>query len=191
MRISTYLLALPILFLSFSTMKAQSPEAAGIEVAANEAAKIKWMSFEEALEANKKEPRKWMIDVYTDWCGWCKRMDKTTMEHPVIIQVVNEHYYAVKLDGEYKKDIVVNGRTYKYIANGRRGYHELPAELMQGKMSYPTIVFLDEAMQIIQPLPGYQTAAGLDPILNYFGGDYYKSTAWDKFTAEYKSPVSP
>jgi thioredoxin-related protein len=90
------------------------------------------------------------------------------------------------MDGEYKQDILFKGRTYKFINNGRRGYHELPAELMNNQMSYPTLVFLDEEFGIIQPLPGYQEPRQLEPILAYFGGNYHKNTPWDKFQQSYK-----
>lgn len=151
-------------------------------------ASIEWLSWDQAVERMEKEPRKIMVDVYTDWCGWCKKMDASTMVDPTIVQIIGEKYYAVKMDGEYKKDILFKGRTYKFVAQGRRGYHELPAELMAGKMSYPTLVFLDENYGIIQPLPGFQQAKQLEPILSYFGGDFHKSTAWDVFSKAYKSP---
>lgn len=174
-----------ILFLGWST-SANAQHGVAAEVDENG---VEWLTFEEAVKRNEQEPRKFMIDVYTDWCGWCKKMDASTMKNPVIMQNLRENYYAVKMDGEYKKDINFGGRTYKYVAQGRRGYHELPAELMQGRMSYPTLVFLDEEYNVIQPLPGYKTARDLDPILTFFGGDYYKNTPWEKFQAEYKSPV--
>ncbi len=39
---------------------------------------VRWLSWEEAIELSKEDPRKIVIDVYTEWCGWCKKMDKTT-----------------------------------------------------------------------------------------------------------------
>jgi thioredoxin-related protein len=149
---------------------------------------IEWLTWDEATRRMEKEPRKIMVDVYTDWCGWCKKMDASTMKDPTVVQIIQEQYYAVKMDGEYKGDIDFKGRTFKFVASGRRGYHELPAELMQGKMSYPTLVFLDEDYGIIQPLPGFKQARQLEPILAYFGGDFYKSTSWEDFQAKYKSP---
>jgi len=168
-----------LILLSFSS-KAQKAE--------SEAPKIKWLTWEEAAAKMQTQPRKIMVDVYTDWCGWCKRMDATTMTDPTIIQILNEKYYAVKMDGEYKKDILFMGRTYKFVPNGRSGYHELPAELMNGQMSYPTLVFLNEKFEIIQPVPGYQQPAQLEPILAYFGGDFHLNTSWDLFQKDYKSP---
>ncbi len=164
-------------------LKAQSAETANVE-----APEIEWLTWDQMVDKMEKEPRKVMIDVYTDWCGWCKRMDATTMKDPTIIQIVGEEYYAVKMDGEAKEDIEFKGRTFKYVPRGKRGYHELPAELMNGKLSYPTLVFLDEAYNIIQPLPGYQQARQLETVLSYFGGDFYKNVDWDKFQKEYKSP---
>ena len=71
---------------------------------------INWISIEEAEIANKKEPRKVFIDVYTDWCGWCKKMDASTFEDPQIIKYLNENYYCVKLDGEDKNTYSQQGR---------------------------------------------------------------------------------
>src|SRR4249919_2233805 len=58
---------------------------------------VNWMSIDDVQVAMKKQPRKVWIDVYTDWCGWCKRMDKTTFSDPNVIRYMNKHFYAVKL----------------------------------------------------------------------------------------------
>jgi len=91
------------------------------------------------------------------------------------------------MDGEHKDPITLGGKEFKFVENGRRGYHELPAELMQGRMSYPTLVFLDESMNLIQPLPGYQTAKDLEPILAYLAENHFKTTEWEKFAASYQT----
>ena len=67
--------------------------------------KVKWMSWEEAVQANKKNPKKIFIDVYTDWCGWCKKMDKTTLSNPKIVKELNANFYSVKFDAEQKESI--------------------------------------------------------------------------------------
>ena len=60
------------------------------------AQEVKWLTFEEAIELNRREPRKIMIDVYTDWCSWCKVMDKNTFNQAVIANYLNKTYYQVK-----------------------------------------------------------------------------------------------
>src|SRR6187397_3084056 len=67
---------------------------------------INWISLQEAEKLSKKQPRKIVVDVYTDWCGWCKKMDKSTFADAKTAAYVNKHYYAVKLDAETKEEIV-------------------------------------------------------------------------------------
>lgn len=156
---------------------------------AGEEVKVQWLSFEEAVEKSKTEKKKIFIDVYTDWCGWCKVMDKNTFSQPVIAKYLNDHFYAVKLDAEQKEDITFREQTFKFVPSGRKGYHQLAAALLQNKMSYPTVVFLDEEFNIIQPLPGYQKPEAFEPIVMYFGSNSYKNTDWPTFQKEFESAL--
>ncbi len=142
---------------------------------------VKWMTLEEALEKNKTDKRKIFVDVYTDWCGWCKRMDSTTFMNPAVARYLNDHYYPVKFNAEQQKDIVFKDKTYQFKKNGARGHHELAAEWLNNRLSYPTAVFLDENQSVIQPLPGYQDAAKMEAVLNYFGTDSHKKTPWESY----------
>ncbi|MCF8276738.1 MAG: DUF255 domain-containing protein [Flavobacteriales bacterium] len=142
---------------------------------------INWISIEKADELRRTEPRKILIDVYTDWCGWCKKMDASTFSDPKVVAYINAHYYAVKLDAEQREPITIGGKTYEYVPNGRRGYHEIANELLQGKMSYPTTVFLDESMNMIQPVSGYLNVETIQPILEYLAENAYKRTPWDEW----------
>lgn len=149
---------------------------------------VKWMTFEEALEKSKTEKRKIFIDVYTDWCGWCKVMDKNTFSEPNVAKILNEQFYPVKFDAEQKEDVVFNGTTFKFIPSGRNGYHQLAAALLNNQLSYPTVVFLDEEFRMIQPLAGYQKAPEFHKIIQFIGEDHYKKTKWDEWHSIYKSP---
>jgi thioredoxin-related protein len=156
---------------------------------AQEAALVKWYSIEEVQELVKSEPRKIYIDMYTDWCGWCKVMDKKTFTNESVAEQLNTNFYAVKFDAEGKDNVSFKEQTFKFIAQGSRGYHELAAALMQGKMSYPTSVFLDENLNVISPLPGYYPPEKLDPILEFIGEDHYKTTNYEQFLSS-KGAVS-
>ncbi len=150
---------------------------------------VQWMSFEEAIEKNKLVPKKIFIDVYTDWCGWCKKMDAGTFNNPVVAKYLNEKYYNVKLDAEGKDPIEFDGHTFKWVNTGRNGIHELAYALLSGKMSYPTVVFLDEEFRIIQPLPGYQQAPFFDKVIRFYGENLHKEKTWDDFVKGYDSPL--
>ena len=149
---------------------------------------VNWMTFEEALEKSKTEKRKIFIDVYTDWCGWCKVMDKNTFSEPNVAKILNEQFYPVKFDAEQKEDVVFNGTTFKFIPSGKNGYHQLAAALLNNQLSYPTVVFLDEEFRMIQPLAGYQKAPEFHKIIQFIGEDHYKKTKWDEWQSIYKSP---
>lgn len=154
---------------------------------------IKWISFSEAVELNKKEPRKIIIDVYTQWCGWCKVMDKSTYTDTAIINYVNKHYYAVKLDAEMKDTIIFNGITFvNPNPTQARSPHQLAQSLLSGKMSYPTTVLLDETFHLLmQPLPGYYNAQQMEPFLVFFGDEKFKTTNWDEFSKSFKGNAAP
>lgn len=143
--------------------------------------KVNWMTLEEALEKSKTEKRKIFVDVYTDWCGWCRRMDDSTFADPFVAQYLNDHYYPVKFNAEQQKDIVFKDKTYHFRRNGARGTHELAIEWLNNRLSYPTVVFLDENFSVIQPLPGFLDPAKLEAILNYFGTNSHYTTPWDTY----------
>lgn len=155
-------------------------------VAGLNAQEVNWMSWDEAMQRSQADanPKKIFIDIYTDWCGWCKRMDKDTFQNPEVAAYMRDTFYMVKLDGEHKEPIVYNGKTYNYVAKGRRGYHELAAALLQGRLSYPTVVFLDESRQMLSPVPGYQKPEPFLKIAKYFGEDIYKDQDWQTYSGQ-------
>ncbi len=146
---------------------------------------VKWLTWDEATALSKQEPRKIFVDVYTDWCGWCKKMDKVTFENPEVADYLNTHYYPIKFNAEQRSDIRFNNKTYQYVGSGMRGYHQLAKEITFGRLSYPTGVFIDENMKVIQPIPGYKEADEFELILKYFAGDFHKTMPWTKFYQMY------
>ncbi len=173
---------LPILGLSILAITAMSfawPNSE--ETAAQD--EIKWYTWEEAVELQDNKPKKVFIDMYTDWCGWCKRMDATTFKDPEVVKYMNEHFYPVKFDAEQKEEIVFQGHTFKFINQGRKGVHELAATLLDGRLGYPSFVYLDESFQRITISPGYKPADKIIVELKYIAGEHYKDTSFQDFQA--------
>lgn len=151
--------------------------------------KVKWYTFEEAIELNKKEQRKIFIDVYTDWCGWCKKMEATTFTDPVITNILNKDYYAVRFDAETTDTIGFGGKQFVNDGGRARSPHQLAVALLQGKMSYPSVAYLNEENQLLTSVPGYYTADRLEPILKFFADDVFKTQSFEDFQKNFKSEI--
>jgi thioredoxin-related protein len=120
-----------------------------ISLSAKAQEKIEWMKFEDAVAATESSPKMLLVDVYTDWCGWCKKMDKETFTDPGVIKYVNETFYAVKLDAEDMN------RSFDF--KGKK-YTEAEMAAAMRVNSYPNFVIIDPTLQNITQLPGYRTA---------------------------------
>jgi thioredoxin-related protein len=152
--------------------------------------KVNWMTIEEATAAQKKEPRKILIDVYTTWCGPCKMMDSNTFTNADVVSFINKNFYAVKFNAESGTDVQFKGTTYKNPsfdpnARGRNGVHEFSRALRVS--AYPTIVYLDENLEMIAPIKGYQSPQQIELYLKFFSSNTYKTVtsqedweAWQK-----------
>ncbi|WP_339753435.1 thioredoxin family protein [Algoriphagus aquimarinus] len=109
--------------------------------------KIEWLKFEEAVAATEANPKMLLVDVYTDWCGWCKKMDKETFTDPAVIKYINEKFYAVKMNAEDNK------RTFDFKG---KEYTEAKMAGAMRVQSYPNFVIIDPTLMNITQLPGYR-----------------------------------
>lgn len=142
---------------------------------------LTWLTFEEAVALQAKQPRKILVDVYTDWCGWCKKMDKYTYTDTSVINNLKRNYYLVKFNAEQKEEVKFKDKVFKFKPEYKS--HELAVSLLDGKMSYPSTVFLDEDMNMLTNVPGYLTPKEMNPILVYFGENIYKVKNWKEYTS--------
>ena len=155
--------------------------------------KIHWRTVEEVAALQEKEPRKVLMDVYTSWCGPCKMMMKNTFSNSNVIQYVNEKFYAIKFDAESEAAVTFKGTTYTNEgydpnARGRNSQHQFAQAL--GVNSYPTVIYMDEKMDIIAPIKGYQTPDKIELYLKLFGENIYlevkSQEEFQKFQSEFK-----
>jgi len=153
---------------------------------------VKWMPLAEAESLNVKTPKPFIIDVYTDWCGWCKYMMKTTFSDPGLAQYINLNYYPVRLNAENKDTIIFQGKKYGNKNDAPRSCNDLAILLLGGKMSYPTTIFFNNNFKFKLNVPGALKVKDIEPILVYtteyvfntttandFSNYYFKSTAAD------------
>ncbi|MDR0713559.1 MAG: DUF255 domain-containing protein [Bacteroidales bacterium] len=155
-------------------------------------AKVKWYSIEEAVQLNAKTPKKFLIDIYTDWCGWCKKMDAETFNYPEIAQYINAHYYPVKFNAESSADVNFSGKVYKgeKAVGNRIPPHQFAVALFNGQgIGYPAIAYLTEKMEIIGTVPGYKNPQQIEPLLHYIAENKFKSVPFDEFQSSFVSQL--
>ena len=138
------------------------------------------------------------MDIYTDWCGPCKLMDKNTFQNPDVAQYLNNNFYAVKFNAEGNKKVNFKGREFSNInyneslKGGRNATHDFARYL--GISGYPTIVFFDKDANPIAPITGYLNPNQIEIYLKLFKDEKYKDIKsqedfkkfMDGFTSEFK-----
>lgn len=144
---------------------------------------IEWLTWEEAVKRNETEPRKIFVDVYTDWCGWCKKMDASTFKDVNVVNMIKDDFYAVKFNAEQKEDIEFQGHTFKFTKGGRRGAHQLASALLDGRLGFPSFVILDESFARIMLSPGFKKPRELMTELSFAKEEQYKVMSWDEYKA--------
>lgn len=115
--------------------------------------KINWITFEQLDDSLKVKPKKTFVFFHAKWCSYCKKMEKVAFKNKEVIQILNEQYYAVKMDAESKKTILFDGEEYNnnQIGKSRRPTHQLAillASRTQKSFSLPVIIALDEDFNI-------------------------------------------
>ena len=156
---------------------------------------IKWVTMEEAQALTKKVPKPLFVDVYTSWCGPCKMLDRNTFSDPKLVEYVNKNFYAVKFNAESGDPVTFKGQKLENPdfnpanTGGRYGTHHLTYAIanVDGRIAYPTVVYLDSDLKVLAPVQGYLTPDQMEPILNYFGEGHYKTQDYQAFMGTFKS----
>ena len=156
---------------------------------------ISWMTLEDAIVAQQQEPKKIMVFIYAEWCGYCKKLDSLTLTNQDVVNYVSEHFYAVKFNGESNDTITYKNKEFKNpnydpsIESEPNALHEF-AEFV-GLRSYPTLAFTNEQGNLIVPIGGYKDPKKLEIYLKLIGEDIYKTIATKEDFKEYLENFKP
>ena len=158
------------------------------QVSAQTPEKVKWYTLDEALKLNASSPRKILIDMYTDWCGYCKVMDAETFSHPIIAGYINKHFYAVKFDAESSAPVKFGDHTFVNQGAGgtRKSTHQFVTAL--NISGYPAIAYFSGDLKLIGVVPGFMRPKEIEPLLHYIVEEQYQKNI--KFEDYQKTFVS-
>ncbi len=122
-------------------------------------AEVKWMDFNEGYALAKKKNKIMLVDVYTEWCGWCKKMDRDAYAKPAISQALNTDFVSVKFNPE------ITNVTYTYEGKNYTG-EQLAGVISNYQISgYPTTIFIYPKQKKSEVVVGYKNAEQMGSIL--------------------------
>lgn len=142
---------------------------------------ITWIDIEQGVQDAAAQDKIMLINIYTDWCGFCKRLDETTFMNDSVKTKIENHFIPVKINAEMKDTISFLGTEYYYIEEGRRGHHGLAGHLLGQRLGYPTLVYVLQNGDIIHRSPGFKTEAEMLKELSYIKEGHYKTMDWRTF----------
>jgi len=137
-------------------------------------AELVWYKYDEGLAKAKKEKKHLLVHFYTNWCGWCKKMDKSTFSDEEIIKVLNESYVPIKVNGQSGEKVTVDGKEIS----------EKQVTGQYGVRAYPVTWFLKPSGERIAPRRGYVAAEEFLYILNWVKDDLYEKTSFQEFVKQ-------
>ncbi|MCX8081452.1 MAG: DUF255 domain-containing protein [Bacteroidia bacterium] len=142
---------------------------------------VNWLTFKEAQEKNKVLPKPFLVDIYTDWCGWCKVMMRTTYSNPGLASYINQNFYPVKFNAESKDTIEFDGKLYKPTSLLGRAPHELAIFFLGTNLSYPSTVFMTNQFQYRMLSQGYLKENEIEPFLVFFTENAWRNVPFEEF----------
>lgn len=133
--------------------------------------RLKWHTFDQGMEAAKKEKKMLVIDFYTDWCHWCKVMDEETYGNEEVVEFAGKNTIMAKIDAETNEKFKFRDAQY----SGRE------LSMMLGVRGFPATVFFDHNGELITSVSGFIPAENFLMILKFLSGNWYEKMKFDEF----------
>lgn len=147
--------------------------------------KMIWLTLDEATKAMDQQKKPVLIDLYTDWCGWCKVMDKRTYTNKNVIEYLQANFYCVKLNAETTETLMWMGKSFKYNPNYKA--NDMAIYLTGGRLSFPTTIIIPTDGSGPQPIPGYLQPKELELVVKYFGEGKYGVVDFEAYQKSFTS----
>jgi len=142
-----------------------------------------WQDWTTIQELAQKEKKPLLIDIYTDWCIYCKKMDAKTYKNDSVYNCLKTNFYRLKFNAEMKDDFVWNGTTFSY--NARYKTNEFAWHITKGMLTLPTTVIVPVEGEPFF-IPGELETGEMECLLKYFTSGAYKSQRYEDYLSAFK-----
>jgi len=141
----------------------------------------KWQDFSTTINATGQDKIS-MIYVYNSPCELCITTEQTILADTAVVNLLTKKFISAKFDSGSKEDVVVKGQTYPYSSfSEESGVSIYAVILLDGKMGYPSFVFLNEEGEKIGiHFPVKDTEEFL-LILKYYSSGSYKEAPYEEW----------
>ena len=144
--------------------KAPEKTEASVEAAKGDAeqSEINWYSYDDGIKRIKADSKKGYLHFYTDWCGYCKLMNRQTFSDADVISYMNTNFIPIRIDAEAEKEVAKKYGVYRFPSNW----------------------FLAENTEDIAKHPGFIPPKMMLRMLEYINSDSYQSLQFQEYLDE-------
>jgi thioredoxin-related protein len=146
-----------------------------ISAAQYEPTPLQWHRWEEGVQQVQASGKFLLVDVFTTWCGWCKKMDHTVYIHPRVQELLAAQFVPVKLNAE----------SETVIANGANHYTERECAKLLNVQGYPCTLVFDSKFKLVARINGYHDAGSFIRFLEFVTGKNYNRCTFQQYLAQF------
>lgn len=150
-------------------------------------AQVNWLSVKQLDRLYTQKPKKILWKVYSKDCHYCHDFEEKVLKIPAIATYINQNYYPVLLDAFDDSPVTFAGHTYE----SKDKMNPMATHLLKGTIKFPTLVFVDEQLKMLNFLQGYYEAPNIEMVLHYFGDNAYKTVSWNDFQINFAKKNKP
>lgn len=153
-------------------------------------AQTQWRTIEDAA-TTQIGSRFYLVDFYTDWCGYCKKMDRQTFTDPTVAKIMNTYYYPVKFNAEGNETVTWNGRVYPPATQGRNKVHVFTQATLGQRIGFPSFAIFRADGTLLTVVPGFYPPREFAVILWYFASGDNAKYPYEKYMQIFDKEIYP
>jgi thioredoxin-related protein len=134
--------------------------------------RVNWYRYDDGLARAKEADKHVFVYFATSWCKFCRKMDQEIFTRPDVIKVLNEQFIPIRVDGESKQELNING--YKITEQNLT----VAEYAVRG---YPTMWFLKPGGDRLGSLSGYKDSESLLEVLYFLKDRLYDKMTFDDY----------